>query len=194
MPSREFAVLAVVGRARVRHARVCACVLGGASRSHAETRGRQNQHLGRATTRRGTASGAICRFRNSRLRSISSRVLRVPSGTRGREGRTVDDGERRRRRQMRLAAARRTHATGATEIAGVRESRYSVEYTAAPHLTVHAARPPKNNLVTLYRLEDRAVFHSERERHWQCREVTAQHSFTASPGPAGSKESDGTSR
>lgn len=32
------------------------------------------------------------------------------------------------------------------------------------------------------------------ERHWQCREVTAQHSFTASPGPAGSKESDETSR
>lgn len=102
---------------------------------------------------------------------------------------------------MRLAAARHTHATaatGATEIAGVRErareSRYSVEYTTAPHLTVHAARPPKNNLATLYRREDRAVFHSERERHWQCREVTAQHSFTASPGPAGSKESDGTSR
>lgn len=38
------------------------------------------------------------------------------------------------------------------------------------------------------------VFHSQRERHWQCREVTAQHSFTASPGPAGSKESDETSR
>lgn len=96
---------------------------------------------------------------------------------------------------MRLAAARHTHATGATEIAGVRESRYSVEYSTAPHLTVHhAARPPKNNLTTLYTREDRAVFHSERERHWQCREVTAQHSFTASPGPAGLKESDGTSR
>jgi len=101
---------------------------------------------------------------------------------------------------MRLATARHTHATGAgaTETAGAREraskSRYSVEHTTAPHLTVHAARPPKNNLATLYTREDRAVFHSERERHWQCREVTAQHSFTASPGPAGSKESDGTSR
>lgn len=40
----------------------------------------------------------------------------------------------------------------------------------------------------------RTAFHSQRERHWQCREVTAQHSFTASPGPAGSKESDETSR
>lgn len=34
-------------------------------------------------------------------------------------------------------------ATGATEIAGARESRYSVEYSIAPHLTVHAARPRK---------------------------------------------------
>jgi len=100
---------------------------------------------------------------------------------------------------MRLAVGRHTltratDATVATEIAGVRESRYSVEYSIAPHLTVHAARPPKNILATLYTREDRAAFHSERERHWQCREVTAQHSFTASPGPAGSKESDGTSR
>lgn len=70
----------------------------------------------------------------------------------------------------------------------------------APHLTVHAAsreNPPveKHTLSPRYiQNEDRAVFHSERERHWQCREVTAQHSFTASPGQAGSKESDETSR
>lgn len=102
---------------------------------------------------------------------------------------------------MRLV--RHAHAERATENdvrgAGVREgrnSRYSVECTVAPHLTVHAARPPRKTLSPRYIHAERtsAVFHSERERHWQCREVTAQHSFTASRGPAGSKESDGTSR
>lgn len=112
---------------------------------------------------------------------------------------------------MRLVVARHAHAVGTTVIgtgavtgeAGTREGgggggggggctgRCSA---AAPRLTVHAVLFPKNTLATLHAREDRAVFHSERERHWQCREVTAQHSFTASPGPAGSKESDVTSR
>lgn len=52
---------------------------------------------------------------------------------------------------------------------------------------------PKHFRLAIY-TRNRIVFHSQRERHWQCREVTAQHSFTASPGPAGSKESDETSR
>lgn len=52
---------------------------------------------------------------------------------------------------------------------------------------------PKHFRLAIY-TRNRIVFHSQRERHWQCREVTAQHSFTASPGPAGSKKSDETSR
>jgi len=102
-------------------------------------------------------------------------------------------------KQMRLVVARHAHTDDTTENAdageGTREGGgYTGRCTVAPRLSVHAVLSPKNTFATLYTREDRAVFHSERERHWQCREAIVQHSFTASPGPAGSKESDVTSR